>query len=300
MPHSPATSRRCPYSLSKSTRLTTINPPSGTSRSASSRWSRFASLPAPWRSSPVLRWAKISPVLPIVTIARRSSAARSRSVPFGRFDRVVAAMVRAPERGPVGADEGTRDDAPDAKRIAESSCDAAEGVKPIEPERLLVSRDLKHAIGRRVADRAARPEMGLAECLDHGGARAMPVAEDAVEPGFGHEGSPRGRAGNRARRSENSPRPTGPACRRVPNGRRACPCRPRPPGQSPTLPCVASRRAPVRPGGTRPDAASAAAPSPRASRCGKASTPDLSPARSPRPAAQASAIWPSVSAPTSP
>ncbi len=110
-------------------------------------------------------------------------------MPSGRLDRIVAAMVRAPERGPVGADEGARDDAPDAKRIAEAPDDPAERVKPVEPERILVSRDLEHGIGRRVADGPARPQMRLAERVDHGGARAVPVAEDAVEPGFGHEGS---------------------------------------------------------------------------------------------------------------
>ena len=104
-----------------------------------------------------------------------------------RLDRVVATVVGAPERGTVGADEGTRDDAPNPQRIAKASHDEAKGVEPIEPEGVLVRRDLKHAVGRRVADRATRPEMGLAEGVDHGGDRHGSGTEDAVEPGFAHE-----------------------------------------------------------------------------------------------------------------
>ena len=64
------------------------------------------------------------------------------------------------------ADEGPRDDAADAERIAELSADLADLVEPLEPEMLFVRADLKHGIGGGVADRLAGPDVLLAELLD--------------------------------------------------------------------------------------------------------------------------------------
>src|SRR5690348_3140598 len=69
----------------------------------------------------------------------------------------VLAVRRADEVFRARADEGPRDDPPNLQLVAELPRDAAELVEALEAERLFVRRDLKHRIGRGVANGLARP-----------------------------------------------------------------------------------------------------------------------------------------------
>ena len=136
----------------------------------------------------------------------------------------VLAVAGALELAALLADEGPRDDAADAKRIAELSADPADLVEPLQPEMLFVRADLKNGIGGGVADRLAGPDVLLAELVDDVGAGGVAVAQNAGKLCLGDQRGRSAPSGRPGWCSENSPRRTGPAGRRAPSGRTACPC----------------------------------------------------------------------------
>ena len=163
--------------------------------SASSSRSTLPSLLLPLRSSPVSRWAKMSPILPIETIARPACAARCSRLPSGGGTAKSLRLGVRTKSFAVPPTKGRAMTRPIFKRIAEAARDAAELVEPLEPEGLLMRGDLEHGIGRGVADRLPRPQVLLAELLDDVGARGVPVAEDARKPALGDQ-----RCGQRLRK----------------------------------------------------------------------------------------------------
>ena len=82
------------------------------------------------------------------------------------------------------ADERPRYDPTHFVFVYELSCDIAKLVQPFEAKRLLVTRDLKHAIGRRVYDRLAGLYVLVAELGNDRRAGGMTVAEHAGQVSF--------------------------------------------------------------------------------------------------------------------
>jgi len=95
----------------------------------------------------------------------------------------ILAVAGALEAGLGRADEGPRDDAADLVGVAELASDAAQLVEALEPERLLMCRDLQHAVDRGVEDRLAGAHMLRAVFVDDGG--AVTVDEGAAAGEFG-------------------------------------------------------------------------------------------------------------------
>ena len=107
----------------------------------------------------------------------------------------------------------------------------------------------------------------------------------------------RGRAGSRAGCAGNSPSRTAPARRRSPSGRTACPCRADFSAAQPQAPSTLRRSSPA----AMPSAVAAARPRPERAQVRQRAAARAQPGSIARgPAAQAAAIWPSVSAPASP
>ena len=164
-----------------------MKPPSARRPSAASAAERQASLPAGFTSSPVPRWAKMSPILPTVTTARPAFVATSRMVSAGggvekslRFGVRVKPVAGEPTNGRAM----TR---PMRYGSHKRAGDAADLVQALKPERLLVRRDLEHAVDRGVADRLGRPDVLGAELVEDRGAGGVAVAEDAGELRLGDE-----------------------------------------------------------------------------------------------------------------
>ncbi len=70
------------------------------------------------------------------------------------------------------------DDAADAVCVAVFSCDAADGIEPIEGYDVFVSRDLQNRIRRGVKNRIASAHMLGSEFREHGCAAARVVADE--------------------------------------------------------------------------------------------------------------------------
>ncbi len=113
---------------------------------------------------------------------RRGQAVQQGAV-RGR-DREVAAVRGAPEPLRRRADERSGNDPADPERIAEPSGDAGDVEEALEPERLLVRRDLEDAVDRGVADRPAGPEVLLAKRVDQRRPGRVAVAEDPGQAGL--------------------------------------------------------------------------------------------------------------------
>src|ERR1700761_5627059 len=116
-----------------------------------------------------------------LTDGHNVSAGRSRDVeerPCRRRDRIVAAVGGAAELC-VCAYERPRDDAADVEWIDQLARSFADAIQAIEAERLLVRRDLEHAVGGRVADRSARADVLVAEFRNDLRSAGMAIAEDA-------------------------------------------------------------------------------------------------------------------------
>src|SRR5208282_2917677 len=119
---------------------------------------------------------------------RHDCAARGRGalqkVAVGRRNGKILAVGGADELLRRRSDKGARDDAADVERIAEAARNAAETVKPFEPEGVLVRGDLQHGVRRGVADGLQRAEVLLAELLDDDRARGVTIAQNAGKPAF--------------------------------------------------------------------------------------------------------------------
>ena len=102
-------------------------------------------------------------------------------------DGVVLAVARALEVSGAGADEGPGDHAADVQRIAQRARRNAHVVKPLQPERRFVGRDLQYTVGRGVDDRHARGHVLDPEFGDDRGARGVLVAEDARQAAAGNQ-----------------------------------------------------------------------------------------------------------------
>ena len=229
----------------------------------------------------------------------RAAGARGplQNIAVRRGHREILAVGGAGKVLGARADERPRDHAADVQRIAQAARDPAKIIEPLQPESLLMRGDLEHRIGGGVADGLQRPQVLLAVVLDDRGARSVAIGENSGELAFARSAPRSAPAERREPSPGNSPSRSRPACRRSPNGRTACPCRAKSRFHSPIGRAAREARSP---GGARPVEAFIAWPSPSASRRGNFSGPRRNPSRSPRPSAQASAIWPSVSAPSSP
>ncbi len=84
----------------------------------------------------------------------RRPAAQSSRVGAGGGDGVVVAVGGAAERA-RRAGEGPGDDPADLHRVQHAARAPDRGQQPVEPEGLLMRRDLEDAVGRGVADRPA-------------------------------------------------------------------------------------------------------------------------------------------------
>src|SRR5690606_17967206 len=89
----------------------------------------------------------------------------------------VAPVPGAHEGAAVITDERPGDDAAYVVLIHQFARDPAELVEPFQAERALMAGDLEYAVGRRVHDRLARPQVLLAELLDYRRPRRMAVAQ---------------------------------------------------------------------------------------------------------------------------
>jgi hypothetical protein len=85
------------------------------------------------------------------------------------------------------ADERPRDDAADVVVIDQLAGYIADIVKPLQPERLFVGRDLEYAVRGRIHDRFARPDVLVAELGDDRRAGRVAVAQNAGQAGAFHE-----------------------------------------------------------------------------------------------------------------
>ena len=94
----------------------------------------------------------------------------------------VVVPVRGAGVGARLAGEGPRDDPADPHRRGQPEGGLAGLVEALEPERLLVGRDLEDAVGGGVADGPASPHALLAQLRDDGGAGRVPIAENAGQP----------------------------------------------------------------------------------------------------------------------
>ena len=101
----------------------------------------------------------------------------------GRRDRIIAAIAGAAEIVRRAPRERPGDDAADLITIHQLAGDGAHLVEAREPERRLVRGDLKHAVGRGVADRLSGADVRLAELADDVGARCVAIAENARQIG---------------------------------------------------------------------------------------------------------------------
>ena len=121
----------------------------------------------------------MSAILPIdITLPPAATTRSSNVSPCGRR-RVVLAVRRALEGVRGFADERPRDDAADIERLGQLLRDRTDGVEPLETEMRLVRGDLKHRVGRGVADRLAGADVLLAQLADDVGAGGVAIAEDA-------------------------------------------------------------------------------------------------------------------------
>src|SRR3954451_17338918 len=91
---------------------------------------------------------------------------------------VVTPIAGARKPGCAVAYEGPRDHARDVQECGQRLRDRAEPIQAIEPEGLLMSRDLKDAVRGRVADRLAGADMLLAEFRDDFRPGGVAVAEN--------------------------------------------------------------------------------------------------------------------------
>ena len=179
----PATSLRCPYSVSKSTRLVKISPRS-TSAMAFRVWSTPSESDFVCTAPEIPRPVKMSSILPIAEDrpARGGQAVQQGLAP-GRH-REVAAVRRALEVGGGLPHERPGDHPADAELEARDLvADAAPAVQLLGRDEVLVGRDLEDAVARRVEDRRAGAEVLLAQLLQDLGARGRLVAQDgAADP----------------------------------------------------------------------------------------------------------------------
>ena len=96
-----------------------------------------------------------------------------------RRRREVAPVAGAREVVGAVADEGPRDDPPDAVFVDEFARDLAQLVQAVQAEGLLVAGDLEDAVGRGVDDRLAGPHVFDAELSDDLGTRSVTVSDYA-------------------------------------------------------------------------------------------------------------------------
>src|SRR5262245_206523 len=100
---------------------------------------------------------------PDVTVERRCDI---ENRPARRLDRIVAPVARPLKCRCTIANEGSRYDPADSKRIDQPTHDRTDTVKALEPEDLLMGGNLEHAVCRRVADRRAGSHVLLSQLGD--------------------------------------------------------------------------------------------------------------------------------------
>src|SRR5829696_1267108 len=99
-------------------------------------------------------------------------------------DGIVAPVAGAHKIFARRAHERARDNAADLKWVNEPARDGTYLIEALQAEALLVRRDLKDTICRRVADRFSGTQMLVAQIGDDLGAGRVPVAEDARKVGM--------------------------------------------------------------------------------------------------------------------
>ena len=111
---------------------------------------------------------------------------------------IVTPVGSARETADGIADEGPRDHTADVEMIDMASGDLAEGQQPLQPEGLLMGRDLQHTVGGGVEDRLAGLDALGAEFGNDLRPRGMALAEHAGKPGFLDDGGDQagGKAGH--------------------------------------------------------------------------------------------------------
>ena len=135
---------------------------------------------AVWIARVMPRPANRSSILPIATTGRDAAVIAIEQRLARRRQRVVVA-VRGARELPGRADERARDDAADAESLADQPVgDLAGAIELGHRHDVFVRGDLEHAVGRRVDDERAGPQVLGAELVDDRRAGRRLVAEHAA------------------------------------------------------------------------------------------------------------------------